>query len=255
VNLLCQLLTYHVWALRVVFAVRDGSTALIEDIMDKPESPERTLAPTLKLDPALFSPIMSLPSMQRIVTQMQDQQMHSKELRGMTSPMVPMQPDIASRPTVVGASYIEHRTCSSNKENVCNSQKRSSDSHSATATSSAVPVAKRQRYKDGHEQTSLTSKGNEQAWTSNLALSSTLLDNPKSPTDHELAKEVQAYMQANEVSQVVASQEVRASQSLLSQLQQPAFEPGLLVTRSTHLGDRWGGGESCCRRDAVSGNV
>jgi len=180
-----------------------------EDYMDQPESPKRMLtgSPTLKIDPALFSPIMSLSKMQRIVTQMQDQ------------------------------------------------KKRPVDSHSATATNSAETVAKRQRSSVGSEQTSLTSRGNEPSWTCAPALSSALLGNCKSLTDHELPKEVQAHMQAKDMLQPVADQEARASQSVISQWQQPAFEPGLLVARNMRLGDRWGGAESCCRRGAVSGVV
>jgi hypothetical protein len=49
------------------------------------------------------------------------------------------------------------------------------------------------------------------------AISNTLRGEAKSPTDPELVKEVRTYMKANKVSQVVAGQEARVSQAVISQ--------------------------------------
>jgi hypothetical protein len=60
--------------------------------------------------------------------------------------------------------------------------------------------------------------GNKRARTSTKpAISNTQRGEAKSPTDPELVKEVRAYMKANKVSQVVAGQEARVSQAVISQ--------------------------------------
>jgi hypothetical protein len=60
--------------------------------------------------------------------------------------------------------------------------------------------------------------GNKRARTSaKPAISNTQRGEAKSPTDPALVKEVRAYMKANKVSQVVAGQEARVSQAVISQ--------------------------------------
>lgn len=71
--------------------------------------------------------------------------------------------------------------------------------------------------KDGKKATNLTGNGNKRARTSKPVISNTQRGEAKSPTDPELVKEVRAYMKANKVSQVVAGQEARVSQAVISQ--------------------------------------
>jgi hypothetical protein len=72
--------------------------------------------------------------------------------------------------------------------------------------------------KDAKKPMSLTGNGNKRARTSNKpAISNTQRGEAKSPTDPELVKQVRAYMKANKVSQVVAGQEARVSQAVISQ--------------------------------------
>lgn len=60
--------------------------------------------------------------------------------------------------------------------------------------------------------------GNKRARTSaKSGISNTQRGEAKSPTDPALVKEVRAYMKANKVSQVVAGQEARVSQAVISQ--------------------------------------
>lgn len=169
---------------------------------------------------------MQLPSIPGITTQVQDQQ-----LQVVAPPTVPMRPDLASRPNVDGASHIYHQRSGISIKVVCNSQKRRAvDSHSATPSTSAELVAKRQRSKHENQPMSLTSKGDKQ-------VPSVLSGDSKCSTDSKLVKEVQTSMHRNEISQVVAVQ------SVISQWQSRPFrvEPGL-----------WRAGENCCRRGAVS---
>ena len=189
-------------------------------------------SPTLKLDPGLCPSSMQLPTIPGITTQVQDQQP-----QGVAPPTVPMRPDLASRLNVDGANHIYRQRSGICNKVVCNSQKRRSvDSHSATLTTSAELVAKRQRSKHGNQPMSLTSKGDKQ-------VPSVLSGDAKSSTNSKLVKEVQASSHRNEIAQGVASQEARTSQSVILQWQSRSLvvEPGL-----------WRAGERCCRRGAVS---
>lgn len=73
--------------------------------------------------------------------------------------------------------------------------------------------------KDVKKPLSLTSNANKRARTSSSkpVISNTQRGEAKSPTDPELVKEVRAFMKTYKVSQVVAGQEARVSQAVISQ--------------------------------------